>query len=77
MGERVKTVDREIVAGCHVCHGPDGNWFGANAQALAALHHDRFEHATWVTVIMQVQYGRRAPAPGQLDIETAIAAVAA
>lgn len=64
-------------AGCFTCGGLDAIWTGKNAQAVAARHHDATGHATWCDVYLSIRYGRDAPAPGQLDIETAIAGAVA
>lgn len=66
-------VARDVRAGCFVCHGGDAHWWGGPAQGTAARHHDATGHATWCDVYMSVRYGEEAPAPGQLDIEAAIA----
>lgn len=70
---RQKTERRDLVAGCHVCDGTTVRWTAANAQALAAQHHDRTNHATWVKYAGEIQYGRTAADPRQIDIEDAIA----
>lgn len=51
-------------AGCFECAGGEGQWFAANAQAVAARHHDKTGHATWVDVTLSFTYGeRQGPAP--------------
>jgi hypothetical protein len=70
---RKKTQTRDLVAGCHVCSGRTARWTKANAQALAAQHHDRTGHATWVKIVAEIQYGSNAADPRQTDIEDAIA----
>ena len=70
---RTKQTERVLRAGCHVCHGDTAHWTAANAQALAARHHDRTTHATWVEIVMTTQYGRKSADPRQTDIEDAIA----
>ena len=60
-------------AGCYVCHGDRVQWTSANAQALAAQHHDRTGHHTWCEIALSVRYGRAAPDDRQIDIEEAIA----
>ena len=70
---RQKTERRDLLAGCYVCDGTTARWTAANAQALAAQHHDRTNHATWVKYDGEIQYGRRAADPRQIDIEDAIA----
>jgi len=70
---RQKSERRDLLAGCLVCSGRTPRWTKANAQALAAQHHDRTGHATWVTIATEIQYGNTAPDPRQTDIEDAIA----
>jgi hypothetical protein len=70
---RQRTKTRNLLGGCHVCSGHTARWTKANAQALAAQHHDRTGHATWVTIAEDIQYGRNAADPRQTDIEDAIA----
>lgn len=65
---------RAFRAGCYVCHADRAHWTSANAQALAAKHHDRTGHATWCDIAAQIRYGRTAPEERQHDIEDAIAA---
>ena len=48
---------RDVVAGCFVCHGDVAHWTTKNAQALAARHHDKTGHRTWVQVVMMIRYG--------------------
>ena len=50
-------VARDVIAGCFVCWGSDGHWFGGNAQGVAARHHDATGHETWADVSMSVRYG--------------------
>lgn len=50
-------VGRDVQAGCFVCHGSDAHWFGPNAQAVAARHHDATGHPTWADVVLLVRYG--------------------
>lgn len=64
---------RETKAGCFVCHGDAAFWTSANAQALAAQHHDRTGHQTWCRIDMSVNYGVDAGDDRQIDIEDAIA----
>lgn len=66
---------RNILAGCVVCHGAGALWTSANAQALAARHHDRTGHQTWCNIRMSVTYGSDAGDDRQIDIEDAIASV--
>lgn len=54
---RPTRIVRSIKAGCFDCFGSDAHWFSANAQGLAAQHHDRTGHVTWVEVHMTVYYG--------------------
>ncbi len=70
---RQKSEQRDLRAGCHVCSGDTARWTEANAQAVAAQHHDRTGHATWVRYAGEIQYGRAAADPRQTDIEDAIA----
>ena len=70
---RQKSEQRDLRAGCHVCSGDTARWTMANAQAVAAQHHDRTGHATWVKYVGEIQYGRAAADPRQTDIEDAIA----
>lgn len=70
---RQKSERRDLLAGCLVCSGRTPRWAKANAQALAAQHHDRTGHATWVTIATEIQYGNTVPDPRQTDIEDAIA----
>ncbi len=64
---------RDITAACFVCHGAAAFWTSANAQALAAQHHDRTGHQTWCNIAMSVTYGSNACDDCQIDIEDAIA----
>ena len=63
--QRTYTYRREVSAGCFVCHGGDGHWFGKNAQAVAARHYDATGHETWVDVQMSIHYKNtdKSPAP--------------
>lgn len=70
---RIMNTERQLRAGCSVCHGERPRWTGPNAQALAAKHHDRTGHATWCDITMQVRYGRSPADDRQIDIEDAIA----
>ena len=51
------SVFRDVKAACFVCHGSNAHWFGKNAQALAARHHDATRHETWADVYMSIKYG--------------------
>lgn len=64
---------RDTKAGCFVCHGDAPFWTSANAQALAAQHHDRTCHQTWCRIDVSVTYGVDAGDDRQIDIEDAIA----
>ncbi|WP_200925659.1 hypothetical protein [Sphingomonas sp. Leaf22] len=70
---RATTRRRDTTAGCFVCHGDAAFWTSANAQALAAQHHDRTGHQTWCRIAMSVTYGSDAGDDRQIDIEDAIA----
>ena len=67
-------INREVIAGCHVCHGDVAKWFGGNAQGVAAYHHDATNHATWCDVAMTIRYGDAPVDDRQIDIEDSIAA---
>ncbi len=71
---RRTSTSRELRAGCYTCHGDRAHWTSANAQALAAQHHDRTGHPTWCDIAASIRYGRVAPDDRQHDIEDAIAA---
>lgn len=71
---RSTATSRELRAGCFVCHDGIAHWTGANAQALAARHHDRTGHGTWCEVQLSITYGSESD-DRQTDIEDAIAAV--
>ncbi len=73
---RATSTIRSLRAGCYNCEGPAARWTGANAQALAARHHDRTDHRTWCTVQLDIVYGTCRADPRQHDIEAAIAASA-
>ncbi len=64
---------RDVLAGCFVCHGGNAHWTSANAQGLAAQHHDRTGHQTWCSIATSVTYGADAGDDRQIDIEDAIA----
>lgn len=51
------TYSRDVRAGCFDCHGGEPMWTAKNAQGLAAQHHDRTGHTTWVDVYMCIRYG--------------------
>jgi hypothetical protein len=57
---------RDIMAGCYVCNPDRYLWYGKNAQAVAARHHDATGHTCWVDVHLCYEYGPREigqPAP--------------
>lgn len=56
MGRRY-SYSMSVIAGCFECHGTDGHWFAANAQAVAAKHHDKTGHTTWVDSTIGIRYG--------------------
>lgn len=68
---------RDVRAGCFTCHGTDAFWLTPNAQALAALHHDKTKHPTWCDVHLSIHYGREQADPRQIDIEDAISEASA
>lgn len=70
---RLTARSNDAMAGCFVCHGNTAFWTSANAQALAAQHHDRTGHQTWCRIDMSVTYGVGAGDDRQIDIEDAIA----
>ena len=70
---RAATNSRIVKAGCRICHGAAVHWTSANAQALAARHHDATGHETWYEAHIIVRYGTAAPDDRQIDIEDAIA----
>ena len=70
---RATTRRRDTKAGCFVCHGDAAFWTSANAQALAAQHHDRTGHQTWCRIDVSVTYGTDTGDDRQIDIEDAIA----
>lgn len=70
---RQTTAKRATSAGCYTCHGEEPKWTGANAQGIAARHHDATGHTTWADVNMHVQYGRPQRDHSQLELEDAIA----
>ena len=44
-------------AGCRICHAGNAHWFGKNALAVAARHHDTTGHPTWCEQAIIVRYG--------------------
>lgn len=69
---RETATSRDVRAGCFVCGGHDAKWFGANAQGVAARHHDATGHVTWCDVVLSITYGADQPDGAQIDIEDAI-----
>jgi hypothetical protein len=59
--ERATYLVKTYSAGCWVCHGGDGQWFEANAQGVAARHHDATGHRTWVEIVLSWTYGEPEP----------------
>ena len=55
---RKTTTNRDVIAGCFQCGGSTAMWSGGNAQGVAARHHDATGHQTWVTVNMNITYGK-------------------
>lgn len=53
---RTRTV-RDVIAGCMQCRGTEAMWNAPNAQAVAAKHHDKTGHETWVDVNLMIRYG--------------------
>lgn len=74
---RIAHRTRALSAGCFVCKGDEPIWTGANAQALAAQHHDKHKHTTWCDIQMSVRYGQQEADPRQIDIEDAISEASA
>lgn len=72
MKKRVTTTDRLVSAGCLDCGKPGAMWTGGNAQAVAARHHDRSGHRTWVNVYMKIRYGAVPVDDRQHELEAAI-----
>lgn len=56
---RETATSRTVQAGCFHCNGNDAIWTGNNAQAVAAKHHDKTGHTTWVDVYMNIRYGEQ------------------
>lgn len=50
-------VARTVTAGCFECNGSDAIWHSKNAQAVAAKHHYKTGHTTWVDVYLSIRYG--------------------
>lgn len=72
---RQKQQTRQVEAGCRTCHGERVHWTGANAQAVAARHHDSTGHPTWCRVSLAVTYGVEAVDDRQIDIKDTLAAI--
>lgn len=51
---RATQTSRSVTAGCDRC---SIRWTTANAQAVAAQHHDKYGHKTWVEQVLAIQYG--------------------
>ena len=62
MGRQTRAGYVSWMAGCFVCHGTNAEWRAANAQALAARHHDKTGHSTWFEGVMSIRYGNSDPA---------------
>ena len=54
---RRRKTSRSVSAGCFQCNGSDAIRISKNAQAVAALHHDKTGHQTWCDVSMSITYG--------------------
>lgn len=61
MRQRITHTARDCQGGCFVCHDNSAVWFGPNAQAVAARHHDATGHETWVDIVLMVRYGKAEP----------------
>lgn len=72
---REKRQTRHVEAGCRTCHGDRAHWTGANAQAVAARHHDSTGHPTWCKVSLSVAYGAETRDDRQIDIEDTLASI--
>jgi hypothetical protein len=57
MKERKYRTSRSLMGGCYTCHGDEAKWFSRNTQGLAAQHHDKTGHPTWVDIALSIQYG--------------------
>jgi hypothetical protein len=57
MAGREYSYVRTVIAGCFDCWGSEIRWEGPNAQGVAAQHHDKYGHRTWVEVHMTIYYG--------------------
>jgi len=64
---------RNVRAGCVACFGTTARWTSANAQAVAAKHHNHTGHTTWYHIDELGGYGRATVDDRQIDIEDAIA----
>jgi len=54
---RKRCTSVDVIAGCFVCNGTYYMWNGANAMAVAARHHDKTGHSTWVEQNLSIRYG--------------------
>lgn len=72
---RQKQQVRHVEAGCRTCHSDRAHWTGANAQAVAARHHDGTGHPTWCRVSLSIAYGEETRDDRQIDIEDTLAAI--
>lgn len=43
-------------AGCNECHGQEPHWFGVNAAAVAARHHQLAGHLTWAVTVAESHF---------------------
>lgn len=57
--KRARSISITLRAGCTACHGGKAYWLGRNAQAVAARHHDKTGHPTWVDTAARITYGER------------------
>lgn len=61
-GARQTATTRSVSAGCNTC---SRRWKAANAQAVAARHHDSTGHKTWVEQVLSIEYGTAQPVSEQ------------
>jgi len=59
VSKRERSLTVTMRAGCNTCHSGQAFWLGRNAQAVAARHHDKTGHQTWVDASMLTTYGSR------------------
>lgn len=45
-----------ITAGCKDCHHLEAHWEGPNAQAVAVQHARKYNHETWVSIVLDWTY---------------------